>query len=123
MSLQDSLHLSELLRCLKMLEFCQYINAHALEWTNVGLSRQHKRNHIPQSHPAQLKNDNSNKFKELTNDPTICREGKLQRFLRNLKKNGKVDNDIYRTAKFILQGRSQHAYMVYPKCIKLNLLM
>ena len=27
--------------------------------------------------------------------PTICREGKLQRFLRNLKKHGKIDNDIY----------------------------
>ena len=37
----------------------------------------------------------SNKFKDLTNDPTICREGKLQRFLRNLKKNGKIDNDVY----------------------------
>ena len=37
----------------------------------------------------------SNKGKELANDPTIYREGKLQRFLRNLKKNGKIDNDIY----------------------------
>ena len=36
----------------------------------------------------------SNKFTELTHDPTICREGKFQRFLRNLKKNGKIDNDI-----------------------------
>ena len=36
----------------------------------------------------------SNKFKELNNDPTICREGKLQRVLRNLKKNGMIDNDI-----------------------------
>ena len=35
----------------------------------------------------------SNKFKDLANDPTICREGKVQRFLRN--KNGTIDNDIY----------------------------
>ena len=35
------------------------------------------------------------KFKELSNDPTINREGKLQRFLRELKKKGKIDKDIY----------------------------
>ena len=35
------------------------------------------------------------KFKELDNDPTVIREGKLQRFLRDLKKHGKIDKDIY----------------------------
>ena len=37
----------------------------------------------------------SRKFKELANDLTICREGKLQRFLRDLKNNGKIDKDVY----------------------------
>ena len=37
----------------------------------------------------------SRKFKELANDPTICRESKLQRFLRDLKNNGKIDKDVY----------------------------
>ena len=37
----------------------------------------------------------SRKFRELANDPTICREGKLQRFLRDLKSNGKIDKDVY----------------------------
>jgi len=36
-----------------------------------------------------------NEFKELDSDPTIIREGKLQRFLRDLKQNGKIDKDIY----------------------------
>ena len=35
------------------------------------------------------------KFKELDSDPIIIREGKLQRFLRDLKRNGKIDKDIY----------------------------
>jgi len=35
------------------------------------------------------------KFKELDSDPTIIREGKLQRYLRDLKRNGKIDKDIY----------------------------
>ena len=30
-------------------------------------------------------------FKEHNNDPTIIREGKLQRFPRDLKKHGKID--------------------------------
>ena len=37
----------------------------------------------------------SRKFKELTNDPSICRESKLQRFPRDLKNNGKIDKDVY----------------------------
>ena len=41
----------------------------------------------------EIVND-KNKFKELPNDPTINREGKLQRFLRNLRKKGKIDKDI-----------------------------
>ena len=35
------------------------------------------------------------KFEELPNDPTINREGKLQRFLRNLKNKDKIDKNIY----------------------------
>ena len=37
----------------------------------------------------------STKFKKLKNDPTLLREGQLQRFLRNLKKNNEIDNIIY----------------------------
>ena len=37
----------------------------------------------------------SNKFVELANDPTIYRKGKLQRILRVLKNNGKIDKDVY----------------------------
>ena len=44
-----------------------------------------------------LKPDRGNKFKELSNDPTINREGKLQRFLKELKKKGKIDKDIYKS--------------------------
>ena len=42
----------------------------------------------------EIRND-KNKFKEVPNDPTINREGKLQRFLRNLKNKGKIDREIY----------------------------
>ena len=42
-----------------------------------------------------LKPDKGNKFKELSNDPTINREGKLQRFLKELKKKGKIYKSIY----------------------------
>ena len=41
--------------------------------------------------------NDTHKSKELDNDPTIIREGKLQRFLRNIKKHGKVDKEIYST--------------------------
>ena len=37
----------------------------------------------------------TSKFKKLRTDPTLTREGKLQRFLRELKNKGKLDNDIY----------------------------
>ena len=37
----------------------------------------------------------SSQFKKLKNDPTLLREGQLQRFLCNLKKNGEIDNIIY----------------------------
>lgn len=39
-------------------------------------------------------NDTS-KFKPLSNDPTLNREGKLQRCLRDLKKKGHLDQEIY----------------------------
>ena len=35
------------------------------------------------------------KVNKLKNDPTLLTEGQLQRFLRNLKKNGKIDNIFY----------------------------
>jgi len=35
--------------------------------------------------------NDKHKFKELSNDPTISREGKLQRYLRELGKKGKSD--------------------------------
>ena len=37
----------------------------------------------------------TSKFKKLLADPTLTREGKLQRFLRELKSKSKLDNDIY----------------------------
>lgn len=36
------------------------------------------------------------KFNKLNSDPTLSREGKLQRFLRNLKKNGEIDDELYK---------------------------
>ena len=37
----------------------------------------------------------SSKFNKLDCDPTLSREGKLQRFLRKLKKNGDIDDETY----------------------------
>ncbi|XP_068735304.1 uncharacterized protein [Montipora capricornis] len=37
----------------------------------------------------------SSKFKKLKDDATLLREGQLQRFLRNLKKNDEIENTIY----------------------------
>ena len=45
--------------------------------------------------------DDADKFKVLDNDPTISREGKLQRFVRGLKKKVKIDKTS--TVKFIHQ--------------------
>ena len=39
-------------------------------------------------------NDTS-KFKALGNDPTLNQEGKLRRFLRDLKKKGHLDQELY----------------------------
>jgi len=39
-------------------------------------------------------NDTS-KFKPLSIDPTLNREGKLQLFLRDLKKKGHLDQEVY----------------------------
>ena len=38
----------------------------------------------------------SSKFSKLNCDPTLSREGKLQRFLRKLKKNGEIDDTTYK---------------------------
>ena len=40
-------------------------------------------------------NPNCNSLASGMNDPTLLREGQLQRFLRNLKKNNEIDNIIY----------------------------
>ena len=39
--------------------------------------------------------NDKHKFKELTNDPTLNREGKLQRVIRDLKKKGNIHKDDY----------------------------
>ena len=39
-------------------------------------------------------NDTS-KFKPLSNNPTLNRKGKLQRFLRDLEKKGHLDQEVY----------------------------
>ena len=59
-----------------------------------------------------------NKFKELSNDPTINRGSKLQRFLRELKKKGKIDKDTYNS---IYPSGSQPA-LIYglPKMYKIK---
>ena len=41
--------------------------------------------------------NNTTKFRVLTFDPTLTREGKLQRYLRELKKKGHFDPDVYET--------------------------
>ena len=37
----------------------------------------------------------TSKFRPIKEDPTLLREGKLQRLLRKLKKNGHLDRDVY----------------------------
>ena len=37
----------------------------------------------------------THEFKELDNDPTVIRQGKLQLVFRDLKKHGKIHKDIY----------------------------
>ena len=44
----------------------------------------------------KITNDTS-KFEPLSNDPTLVREGKLQRFLGDLKKKGHLDQEVYVT--------------------------
>ena len=39
--------------------------------------------------------NDTHKFKELDSHPNNIRDGKLQLFRRYLKKNGKIDKDIY----------------------------
>ena len=39
--------------------------------------------------------NDSSKFKPIGKDPTLTREGRLQRFLRDLKKQGKLENVLY----------------------------
>ena len=41
--------------------------------------------------------NDTTKFRVLTSDPTLTREGKLQRYLRDLKKKGHFDPDVYET--------------------------
>ena len=39
--------------------------------------------------------NDSSKFKPISKDPTLTREGSLQRFLRDLNKQGKLENVLY----------------------------
>ena len=55
--------------------------------------------------------NDADKFKELDNDPTMSREGKLQLFLRELKKKGKLIRTF--TIKFIQQVHNQHVFKAY----------
>ena len=41
--------------------------------------------------------NDTTKFRVLTSDPTLTREGKLQRYLRELRKKGHFDPDVYET--------------------------
>ena len=41
--------------------------------------------------------NNTTKYRVLTSDPTLTREGKLQRYLRDLKEKGHFDPDVYET--------------------------
>ena len=60
----------------------------------------------------------TSKFKKLRTDPTLTREGRVQRFLRKLKTKGKLDNDIYNE---IYPTRSQPARIYgLPKIHKLK---
>ena len=64
-------------------------------------------------------NDTS-KFKKLSSDPTILREGQLQQFLRTLKnfeRTLKVFLPMKFMGKHILVVLNQHLFMVYLKFI------
>ena len=64
--------------------------------------------------------NDTNKFKLLKDDPTITREGKLQRFLRSLKSKGHINSDMY---KEIYPVGSQPARMYgLPKMHKVKSL-
>ena len=67
---------------------------------------------------SDILND-SHKFKELTIDPTINREGKLQRFLLELKKKGKIDAEIYNNV--YPSGPQPTLIYGHPKCTRLSL--
>ena len=60
----------------------------------------------------------TSKFKKLRTDPTLTREGKLQRFLRELKTKGKLDNDIY--SKIYPTGSQPARIYGLPKIHKLK---
>ena len=62
--------------------------------------------------------NDTHKCKDLYSDPTIIREGKLQSFLRDLIKNGKIDKEIYST---IYPSGSQPAHIYgLPKMHKIQ---
>ena len=39
--------------------------------------------------------NDASKFRPIKEDPTLLREGRLQRLLRKLKKDGHLDSDVY----------------------------
>ncbi len=59
---------------------------------------------------------NPNKFNKLNEDPTILREGRLQRFLRELKKKGFW---IMKLKKISTpKGLNQQEFTGFPNCIR-----
>ena len=60
----------------------------------------------------------SRKFKKLKDDPTLLREGHLQRVLRNSKKNEEIDNIIY--YKIYPRGSQPARIYVLPKMHKVQ---
>lgn len=53
------------------------------------------------------------KFKDLSTDPTISREGQRQRVLRSMTDKHVFTTEIY--DKIFSRGSSQHLYIRHPK--------
>ena len=61
--------------------------------------------------------NDTTKFKPLSDDVTLLREGRLQRFLRKLKKQGSIDNNLY--FKLFPTGSQPARFYGLPKLHKL----
>ena len=58
--------------------------------------------------------NDTTKFRVLTSDPTLTREGKLQRYLRELRKKGHFDPEVYEA--IYPSGSSLLGSMVSLRC-------